>query len=925
MKWLVGLLVGLSLIMAGCCEARQVIDLSGEWEFRADTKDVGKDEKWFDEGVVFDKKITVPGAWNAQGVGEPSESLFNAFSGPGWYRKHVRVPEDWRGKEMYICFAGIFRSVDVWVNGEFQGTHQSFLTAFRFEIAHLIVKNWTIDVVVRVDGRRDSTVNPLVGSMDLIDLPNASWGGIYGGVWLENTQQSYIERAYVIPRFSNGVAEVIVETGSRIMYGGSAEPQPDFHLQADIYDQLGKHVASNVSYKMLPAMVPDFIMVELGDPKLWSPKKPYVYTLDIRLYKEDEEIDYYTTTFGFREISVEGDRFMLNGKPIFLRGYTDSCIFPNSIAPPADKSVYVERFKIAKDYGFNFVRCHSWAPPKEYLDAADEIGMMVMAELPIAGPHYYKDNSPDIKQFYLEQWKGMIKERQSHPSIIAWSMSNGLVDGFAQAQEMYMTATEADKTRLIVDTSGILPPKRDQKPRVTLDFLPVRFDMKAGGESDFRIAKSTKPVIIHDIGDYGTIPNLDKRKLYSGGVRPFWLFSQQVIADYKGIASQFDKWVENSNKLQTAVLKADFEAARLSENIRGYSDVGLQDCWASSTGVLDAFFRPKALASADFRKFNAPTVLLMESARRNYWAGETAEVSWSVSRYEDAPTNKAKLTWKLLDADIIIDSGEKGDLKLDSVGLEHCHKVNLKMPTSGIARKLTLIAEISDENGKTDNCWDFWVYPRGYEPISEDVCVEKLPVLKEIYPKARFLDTVTESLDCRLLITSKMTPKVVQYLDNGGSVLLIGPTEALSTVASSYKPYSGIGDAQIDSNAGTIIDMKHPAVAAMPQQDWCDLNYYDLLNDSHAVLLDDLPERVEPIIRCLDMPSNLRSKAYLFEVRVGKGKLLVGSMNFRNAIEKNDPAGSYLLDRLVKYTLGPKFEPSVALRGSYLLKLIDGS
>jgi beta-galactosidase/beta-glucuronidase len=85
-----------------------------------------------------------------------------------------------------------------------------------------------------------------------------------------------------------------------------------------------------------------------------------------------------------RELEVENGKFLLNGKPIFLRGYGDDCIFPNTIAPPAEPEEYLRRLSTARDYGFNYARHHSWFPPEEYFEVADELGIMVQPEFPAA-------------------------------------------------------------------------------------------------------------------------------------------------------------------------------------------------------------------------------------------------------------------------------------------------------------------------------------------------------------------------------------------------------------------------------------------------------------------------------------------------------------------------------------------------------------
>ena len=381
--------------------------------------------------------------------------------------------------------------------------------------------------------------------MDVMDLPDLEWGGIYGNVWIEQTKTAWIENVFVRPHIGTGVAEVIVETGSRTLYG-SPESPPDFHIEANIFDKAGKPVGSG-RVQMVPGLEPSYTMIGIDNPKLWSPKSPYLYQVNVRLYFEGNELDSVAERFGMREIATDGNRLLLNGKPIFYRGFGDDCVFPNTIAPPADKEVYRARFKIAKEYGFNYIRCHSWIPPKEYLDAADELGIMVQPELPIAYAQFYNAGTPELRQFYTDTWRDVIKANRNHPSIVTWSMSNEMWGGFDLAQSMYLSAMELDPTRLVIDSNGVFPGKPGEKPRATLDFYACQFDEAAkmgfgDGKYDLGQWKPEKPVVIHEMGNFRTFPSLEQEKLFSGGIMPYWLIDARALAAKKGVGAQLTKW-----------------------------------------------------------------------------------------------------------------------------------------------------------------------------------------------------------------------------------------------------------------------------------------------------------------------------------------------------------------------------------------------
>lgn len=907
---------------------RPSLDLSGEWEFRLDPDDVGKAAKWFEGNVPFDRKIVVPGAWNAQGMAYASESqqrayerqhlngtnllgpereadkLYHVYPGPAWYRRSVTVPRDWRLPVLWLTFGGVHRSAEVWVNGQALGSHVAYVTPFRFDISPFAKPGETLVVTVRVDARRNKAVDPLMGCMDTLDFLYVSWGGIHRQVALEATAASWIENLFAIPH----VAEAAVEI--RVQRGGNLEKKSP--LAVEIRDADGKPVARGVG--SFPAGAPEATLsLQLAEPKLWSPSSPHLYTAHVSL----GDLDAASTRFGLRELQVERGRFLLNGQPIFLRGYGDDCIFPNTIAPPTDRAEYRRRLQVVKDYGFNYARHHSWIPLEEYLDVADELGVMIQPEFPIA---YRWDlaTTPEGKRLYLEQWEEVIKLHRNHPSIVTWCMGNELYDSFELAPQMYRLAKKADPTRLVIDSDGCRFKNQD---RTTLDFLVVQFNESVScGFQDRKYdgipANLSKPVIAHEMGYFITLPDLAQLPFFRSGLRPYWLLQAQALAAKKGIEEQYAQWLDVSQRLQAICLKTNLEAARRSR-LSGYSQWLFQDYPNCAEGVVDMFFRPKALGAADFRKCNAPTVLLLDAPRRTFQSGETVHVTLLASRFEDKPTAKAALHWELRAGKEVVAAGLQEGLRVTSEGVQELVPLTLAMPRRRSAEKLTLVVDLLDENGKTSNEWNFWVFPD--EPLkdrSRKLGVSATAGLLERYPWAQAQESPPRVGECDFLVTSQFDAGTVAYLQEGGRVLLLAPDQAFPTVPSRFRP-AGWDPAQKDGHSGILLQKDHPALRAMATESWCDLQFFTLLEGSKIVLLDEVPAKVQPIVRCIDMPQRFLEKAYLFEVTVGKGRLFTSGFNFKRSMEVNDPAGLFLLDQLIRYGLGSDFAPQAALAADY--------
>jgi len=210
----------------------------------------------------------------------------------------------------------------------------------------------------------------------------------------------------------------------------------------------------------------------------------------------------------------------------------------------------------------------------------------------------------------------MIRAYRNHPSIAVWCMGNELYNSFDMAPEMYALAKRLDPSRLVIDSDGC---NLGHQTRKTLDFCVVQFGESGSfGYQDGKYQlgrKPLKPVLAHEMGYFVTLPDLTQTDLFHTGLRPYWLYQAQQAAKAKGVLEQYPRWVDGSNRLQALCLKTNYEAARRSPGLSGYSQWLFMDYPNCAEGIVDMFYRPKALTAQDARKFNAPTVLLMDCPR----------------------------------------------------------------------------------------------------------------------------------------------------------------------------------------------------------------------------------------------------------------------------------------------------------------------
>lgn len=902
---------------------RPTIDLTGEWEFRRDARDQGVEQKWYLPGTTYPDQIHVPGAWNAQGFGFESASdlaayqpqlqrnaiagpgtetnrLFHVFPGPAWYRRTVIVPPEWEHSRAWLNFGGVHRKADVWVNGHPVRSHVGYLVPFRVDVTPWIRFGATNSLVVRVDARRDPGTDPLMGCLDTLDFLFVQWGGIHRGVQLESTADRWVENVFVVPKLSASSAEVQVTLGML----EKTRPETD-RLRVEAFDQ-EQRLITEQNLGLQPGATTAVTTVFLPGARLWTPENPHLYQVRVSLLRNGRPFDALRTRFGMREFKVEDGRFLLNGNPIFLRGYGDDCIYPETVAPPVDREEYRSRFRVIKEYGFNYARHHSWCPSEEYLDIADEMGVMLQPEF----PHAYRwelPQSPQTRALAISLWRQMILTHRNHPSIVTWCMGNELYDGFPDAPEMYQIAKQLDPTRLVIDSDGV----SRNKPRDTLDFWVWQFSEGSLGfrNTKYDFPKPEKPVVAHEMGYFVTLPDLTQGSLFKSGLRPYWIYETRELAEMKGLLDVYPKWLKSSYQLQAECLKINMESARRSR-LQGYSCWLFQDYPWCAEGVVDMFFRSKAFSGVQFRQFNGPSVLLLDRDDRSFRTGDSVEFRLLGASELPLGTTIARTAWSIRDADNrIIASNIQTNAREATLHATEVASIRFQIPAASTA--LPLLLEVQGQFGQSvvSNQWKLWAFPEP-PPVPTSVTVDLTAALQGL---VRQDGTAPLSSDrSRLLITDQWRDNELRFLQEGGRVLLLSPENVLPTVTADFRP-AGWDPSSREANLGTIFDPDHPALSTIPSQGWCDVQFYSLIQGGRVVLLDELDPGLSPIVRCIDMPQRLWNKAFLFEARVGAGSLLVSGFNFAGALKARDPAATYIAHALIRYASGDDFKPRANL------------
>jgi len=889
--------------LASAAGPRQHLSLDGEWRFQLDPQDAGQAEAWFTRPDHLTSRIQVPGCWQAQGFGAPVGVLRHHYEGAAWYARHVTVPADWRGKTIQLVVGGAFTYTTAYVNGMPAGTHEGFSTAFRFDVTALVKPGSGNLIMFRVVNVKD----PLQGqrraltARDTTDLRGAlnlaaPWGGIYGRVELEAHDPARIERVAITTRILDPRAEVEVF----VRNDGTAE-LPQAAVEVTIGESARQSVPLN-----LPAGTAARATVRVSVPaaRLWSPDTPNLYQARVSLRQGARVVDAVSETFGFREIRVDGPRLLLNGKPLYLRGYGDDSSEMLTGAPPHDKQVYLERMRVAKELGFNAVRFHSTSPVRECFEAADETGMLITAELPVV----YQEFLLPHKDLLRRELVRIIDAHRNHPSWFFFTLGNefglqripdatGKEVFLGAVQELVSMAKERYPGLLVSSNSGYLVPPMD---------VAVPYRGLAAG----------LPNIKHEYGAYYcTLPDISLIPKFTGVYEPRWLHTAKAWIDARGLGEEYRSYWTSSARLYGIAAKAYLEKLRTLPEFTGYFYWLINDFPGGTLeggewnwGWLDLFWQPKQISPGEGRQMNAAVLPLIDLPpdSRTFWLEDGVSTDVLVSNFGDTPLAPGKLTWSLAADGRRLASGEAqlAPAPLGAISKVGRIRIGALAGTEALETELTVSLEAG--TGRHENRWKLWGFPRaglaqsGALPVFSMV---KSADLKRWFP---FLRDAAGEDSTPALLASGFHPRVIDTLRAGGRVLLLAEPGRFGG-RTTYFP------ASFGGGLGLRIDKAHAALRGFPHDGFPDLQFYNLLEGGAQV-----DPASAPILGGIRMtrakPDNLLSRvAFLSEARVGKGKLLLCGLNIRPNLDGARPEAVYLLDRLLRYLASAEFNPTIEI------------
>jgi beta-galactosidase len=347
------------------------------------------------------------------------------------YRRRFTLPEPHAGRRVFIDFEGAMTSTTVLINGVTLGDHDGGYVPFSFELTeHLRDGENTLQV--RLDSTERPDVPPNGALVDYL-----TFGGIYREVALRLVEPLYIERVFAAPR------NVLSAPALDVHVTLSADLPADHTLHAALIDADGVVIARAES------RTPTIAFAAPLPVALWSPDAPHLYTVEVTLAHGETPIDRVRERTGFRHAVFQPDGFYLNGSKLKLVGLNRHQTYPYIGAAAPARLQRKDADILKHEIGVNMVRTSHYPQSRHFLDRCDEIGLLVMEEIP--GWQFIGDS--DWQALTLRDVRVMIERDRSRPSIILWGVRiNESGDNHALYTATNALARQLDPTR---QTGGV--------------------------------------------------------------------------------------------------------------------------------------------------------------------------------------------------------------------------------------------------------------------------------------------------------------------------------------------------------------------------------------------------------------------------------------------------------------------------------------
>ncbi|MCR4917135.1 MAG: beta-glucuronidase [Prevotella sp.] len=948
------------LCLMGCLSihAQKIISLEGPWDFAiGDEESSGHKAK--DSGIAlrqhYNDYVMLPGSMLTNGKGTPvsvntqwtgslydSSYYFNPrmekyrqegqmkfpffltpekhYVGAAWYRKKVYVPKDWKDSRMTLFLERPHIETSVFVNGKEVGHEMSLSTPHCYDVSSYIRTGKNNEIAIRVYNGAEN-VGVGMDSHSVTDQTQGNWNGIVGRIELQSQWKKLnLRDVRIVPSSDLESFKVILDLENHIPYVRvmpfnsyyveatvspivDGKPGKALKKESIIVDGI-RHVVFNFSvkgYKLDQTLG----RVQLVEP--WDEFHPNLYELTVRAGD-----DVFKTNFGLRNVSIEGRQMMINGRPLFLRGTVESCCFPETGYPPTDKESWLKIFQKCKEYGLNHMRFHSYCPPEAAFQAADEVGFYLQPEGPSWPNHGVKLRGGQvIDQYLLSESKRIIDEYGHHPSFLMMAAGNEPAgDWVRYCNDWVKQMHEYDSTKVYCGASvgggwawddgsdfhvkgGARGLDWDRRAPQSDDDYYTQIEFPRNYKSQ---TPNQSPIIAHEQGQWCAFPDFSEIDDYPGAykARNFEIF-RDLLAE-NGMASQAEKFMMASGRLQTLCYKYEIERNLRTKDYTGFQLLSLNDYSGQGSalvGPLNVHWKEKGYVNArKWREFCHSLVILARFPKFVFSNADTLTVPIELMNATYGSVRRVPINYE-----VWTDSRElfmRDTLPSRPIPIGKGNELGvIRMPLNSVTHPTKMVLTVAVAN-TFSNTWEFWVYP------------------KDVSPEPTANDSVP------FVIAQTLDEQALSALRAGGSVLLTaaGRVTLGRDVVQHYLPVfwnTSWFKMRPPHTTGAYIDKSHPLFKYdFPTDDWSNLNWWELLNRAQVMNLMELPKDYQPPIQPIDTWHVSRKLGMLIEARVLNGRLLMTTMDINSDLDHRLVARQ-MRHAILSYMHSDDFQPTITL------------
>ena len=880
-----------------------VLSLRGDWSFAKIPRT--SPGRCFPATVKDWRPIRVPGCWESMGVGEqgvPSAHYCNdnspkrmrhVYQGAGVYRRTVKIPASWSGKRIWIAAGGILAQGWIYLSDlpVPVGQMNTYCGTFKWEITDLVQPGAEATIYVVAD----NTV-PFRGGAH---YASGRYGGICRDIELQATPQTFIDNAWVHGNFDRQEAEVHVEVA------GMRDEGRGISVRAEIDGETVETDLGNQTVRQSDNQA--ILKVALRDFRAWSPEHPNLYTARVDLVENGSVVQTRCERFGVRKLEVAERGFRLNGKPFFFRQCGDNHVYPATGFSPPDRDLHRRHLSVARAAGFNAIRLHTHNELPEYLEAADELGLLVQIELP-----YYGNYCEDPCDFDpIRDARERRTHFRRHPSYAVASGGNEGAFARPVARQIYAEQKREDPDRLVLQQDGgthVTDPVFDP---LQTDYFSGPLNVWDRGTFD------PGAFVAHEYLNIAVKADSRTEGLYTGlWEAPVTRAGRAAFLAKFGLDHAWgDRLQDASHAFQKFYQKSGLESARMDPFCDGYcywticDTVVPREGTYTAQGLFDPWWQTKEKGASpdEFAVFNSPSAVLADfSGKKPYYiegsvdftgfypkkprwqnltrvfaVGDVIPVAFMIAHYAEAEMNDATLTWELVADGKTLASGSKKVGTIHAGPVKSLDDVKLTVPAVAKPCKAVLRARVGD----VGNAWDFWLFPRRVpQPVTDLAATDAIvAALGGRYPGIRRLADAPESA---IVLAEEVSPEAERAAKQGRQLV----TLANQTTPSNVTP----GWWWIGKQVGTAV-VRHPILGDFPYEPYLSPLLFRILKEGTplpvaGVRADELVIAGEGFDSCCLYLSDSVTATGAHHVRISGIDVL-----------SDTPEGAALLDAVLTY------------------------